>query len=143
MALSEVRTFFNSRMTEVDSDFKEWTDAFNLENIPSTFYNKAYHLSYGDILDSGLGGVIQQVSFNVVLRAGFKGYRNMSESLDDAMDLMESVVENVQEPANRLGSVLKNVKFESMNVDQSFISNDNLILITQNYNVIYFFNSGG
>jgi hypothetical protein len=138
MALSAIRTYFKDRIAAVDADFKEWTDAFNIENIPATFYDKSYHISYGQMFGDILGGKSQKATMPVILRAGFKGFRDVSASLDAALDLMQEIIEEIQDPVNRLGADIKNVKFITMNDDPGFTTNDNLILVTQNYEVTLF-----
>lgn len=142
MALSDIKTYFRAQIAEVDSAMREWTDGFNVENIPSTIYDKSYHLSFGTISGQVQSGKTQEIEVEFILRAFFKGHRNVGENVDRAVDLMQSVIENVGDPTARLGSSIKNVKFLSMTTEESFTSNDNLILVTQTYSVTKFLCSG-
>ncbi len=141
--MKDIREYFKDRFTAVDNEFREWTDAFNITNIPSTFYNKSFHIAYGEVSGGTLSGKTQQIGVPIIISCGFKGYRNVSENLDKAMDSVMSVIEETQKPQNRLGEKIKNVKFNSMRANESFDNNDNLILITQNYEVTMFLCSGG
>lgn len=135
MALSGIKTYFRSVISGVDSGIKEWTDGFNIENIPASVYDKAFHLSYGPIQGDILGAEHQGIDVEFIVRLVFKGYRDVSSGIDRAVDLAESILKAAQDPATRLGNPIKNVKFLSMTIEESFRSNDNLILVTQTYNV--------
>lgn len=143
MSLTLIKPYFRTRLYEVDSAFKEWTDGFNIGNIPANIYDKAYHIRLGGFDGGDLGGKAQFVSAPVDVRLFFKGYRNVSENIDRGLLLAEGLIAQVQDPADRLGSTLKNIKFNSMSIDESFITNDNLILILQNYIVTIILCAGG
>lgn len=139
MALSDVKTYFRAQIASANPLLREWKDGFNINNIPSTIYDKAYHLSYGQISGDELGAEHQGISVNFVVRLFFKGFRDVSSGIDVAVDVAESVIKQVQDPADRLGLEVKNVKFLDMSIEESFVSNDNLILVTQNYLVTKYF----
>ena len=138
-----VKPYFRERILSLDSKFQEWTDAFNIENIPSTILDKSYHLAFGTVDGGLLSGKTQQIECNVLVRLFFKGYRNVSENVDRGIDLSEQLIRAVQDPAERLGESIKGVKFLGMEVNEGFASNDNLIVVTQNYSVTLFLCSGG
>lgn len=143
MSLTLIKPYVRLRLGEVDTGFKEWVDYFNLDNIPSNIYDKAFHVSIGDTSGGTLNALHQQLSTSITISLFFKGYRNVSENVDRGILLAENLIEQMHEPVDRLGSTLKNFKFLSMAINESFVTNDNLIIITQNYDVTLFTCAGG
>ena len=90
MNYSQIRTYFKNQIQAVDSDFREWTDGFNFENVPSSIFDKAYHISTPTTNSSD-----EQQSFTdlieVDLGASFKGGRNVQDKIFQSLDLMRDV----------------------------------------------------
>lgn len=85
MIFSKVRTYINQSVLAVDPTFKEWDDAFNFENIPSSRFQNAFYLSYSvpsiDTNDS-----VRSHSVSADLKLFVKGFKKPQEALDNAMD---------------------------------------------------------
>ena len=45
MSLSNIKSLFRTRLE--GQSFEEWEDAFNLENIPNSSLDKAFHIQIG------------------------------------------------------------------------------------------------
>lgn len=132
--ISRVRSYINSIITDVDSDFREWKDAFNRDNIPSNIYNKAYHFIYSvpaitkeqALLDYSVSGE---------LNIHYKTDRYPQDDFDSAMNMAEEVglaISNL--PALYQFEIsqdnpIYNAQVDS--IDPTFpTSNDNRVIVT-------------
>ena len=135
MSLSQVRTYFKSRIAEIDSDFKEHKDAFNYENIGKTVYNKAYHISYGGVDSVELLDEITDDRMNVSVKLFFKGFRDTQTALDTSMDKANLIRLNAVKRVNYYGNTnIKNIIMTTL-TPEALESNDNQIIITLNFTV--------
>ena len=129
MSISQVRTYFKSRLSETDSDFREWTDGFNRENIPNNIYDKAYHIAYGSLASSALSDNFIEDNLSVSIQLFFKGYRDPAQAIDDALDKAHNFrLRCVSFPNATTGDDIKNVILTTMIPDFPE-SNDNMIII--------------
>lgn len=132
MSLTAIIPYFRKVCT--DNGLREWTDAFNVENIPSNIYDKCFHLSWGDINGESPQNIGQFINSLATIRFFMKGYKEPAKVKEDAMALGESILKDACSPARRsLVPEIKNVTFQSMRPDPVSGSNDNTIMITQNF----------
>lgn len=135
MSFKPVRTFLESRLIEVDSDFEVHDDAFSFENIGNNDFNKRYHIFYGNVATS----VDNQHTTNDVVNATvslfFRGYRNATESLDESMDIANSYRLNCLKIAPlRDQQFIKRVVCSSIQAEP-LDTNDNSIKITLQFSI--------
>lgn len=137
MSLTAVRPFIRSVANS--KGFREWTDAFNIENIPSTILNKSYHIANPTFNGVRLNQLDQEVESNVELKLIFKGYRNPADAIDTAISDSENLLKEMLKPANRVGQAgvnnIKNVVLDSIGLEQFDISNDNVVVATVNLTI--------
>ena len=133
MSLTNIKSLFRTRLE--GQSFEEWEDAFNVENIPSNILDKAFHIQIGVITGDILNGENQTLTTELVLSMMFKGFRSPSEGVDTALQDGENVIIDICDPMVRLGTNVKNVKFLNMTVDPIADTNDNSIIVRQNYEV--------
>ena len=126
--MNEIRTYFSSRIKEIDPDFKPWKDGFAFDNIPSTFINKTYHLAYQiestDHIDTS---ILDNYSISLLLF--FKGYRDVQTALDNSMTLANNIRVNIINRNNVFSSSFYNIKAVSM-IPEALESNDNSMYVT-------------
>lgn len=135
MSFKPVRTFLESRLLEVDSDFEVHEDAFSFDNIGNNDFNKRYHIFYGNVTTS----VDNQHTTNDVVNATvslfFRGYRNATESLDESMDLANEYRLNCLKIAPlRDQQFIKRVVCNSIQAEP-LDTNDNSIKITLQFSI--------
>lgn len=133
MSLTNIKTLFRTRLE--GQSFEEWQDAFNFENIPNSIVDKAFHIQIGGVTGDFLNGENQSLVTDVIIRMFFKGFRSPAEGIDTAIEDGENVILDICDPTVRLGTNIKNVKFLDMSLEPFEDTNDNLILVTQNYQV--------
>jgi hypothetical protein len=131
MSVTLVLPLFRTRMD--DLGYREWTDGFNVENIPSTIIDKSYHLEVND----GSGGVINQhvqnISMPITLRVFRNGFRDPASMRDEMLGDMEAIVCDILLPAVRLSSGIKNIVFDSFSLLPLDVSNDNSVILEMNF----------
>lgn len=124
---SQIRPYFRSKLKELG--FREWVEAFNYENIPSTILDRGFHI---DTPTGGRRGPYdqnsQEIEHDCIVRVFFKGHRNPSAAVDVAMasygDILRSCLSS-----DRLGLGVKNIYLADVNLRPYAPSNDNLVLL--------------
>jgi hypothetical protein len=126
--MENVLPFFRSHLQTLG--YREWDDAFNNENIPSSKIDKSYHLELGSVSSLGNNQIVQSVSVPVTARVYFKAFKKTSEARDLAIKSGRLIVERILLPKYRVTGFetgLKNIELESMTVEAGSLSNDNVI----------------
>ena len=133
MSFSSIRTYMRTVMSTVDSDHKEWTDGFNIENIPETIINKSWHLKFNptspQTINQNCFKIDYPITLNVFLLAGLE----VSAGIDSANVLGQSIYQECLKHSSRLGitgtSIAKviNIIPGSMSINEYSSDNDNTI----------------
>ncbi len=131
MSVTLVVPLFRTRMDGLG--YREHTDGFNIENIPSTIIDKSYHIE----VITGTGGVINQhvqgVDMPITLRVFREGFRDPAAMRDEMLGDMQSIICDILTPAVRLTSGIKNIVFDSFSLLPLDDSNDNSIILEMNF----------
>lgn len=128
LCFSEVKPFYRTVLKA--RGLKEHTDAFNIENIPETIFDKSFHILFGPFLGTKLNMHVQEASVNVQVRVFLKGFRDPANAVDQATLLGENIIRDFLAPAKRIATApIKNVTFIRMSIDPYADSNDNLVTI--------------
>lgn len=100
MSLGAIRTYFNQRITSVDSNLSEWTDAFNLENVPSTLLESKYHIGLGP--SSSASGIDFHIrdDFTVNVTLWKRGLNNVPNAVDELLDEANCIRTDIINPRN-------------------------------------------
>jgi hypothetical protein len=126
MSLTKVRPFFRNRLLGLG--FLEHEDVFNRENIPKTVIDKSFHA----LIQSFDGGPInhthQDVVVGVLVTVVFKGFRDVSETMDRAILEVECIIKDVCNIAVRTSDLL-NVVFSGADFSALNLENDNSVLV--------------
>lgn len=126
MSFITLRTYFEERMSAVDPDFREWEDAFNIENIPSTILDKSWHVRFGPFNYVGSAHTCLSFDCPVSLSVFVKGYRNPKEAVDTALNLADAIITECTSPVHRLNQAkIKNVLPRIVDVRELSTTNDN------------------
>lgn len=129
MTLGGVRAYFRARLNNLG--FKEWADGFNIANIPSTVLNNAYSLEVGTINIQMGGNNHWDFSYPVTLRVVTKGFKNVSQAIDAALDTAQTILADILQPSVRMkNDGIKLIRATSLNTAQGAPSNDNLVMLT-------------
>lgn len=138
MSLTAVRPYFRTHLDSLS--FKEWTDAFNVENIPSNLIDGSYHLQMlqGTLEKHNMTAL--EINQPLTVRLFRKGFRDPASAVDQVLTDSENILNLVLKPSNRLTGSLKNVSFSSLLIQESSDSNDNLVMLTLEFNVLVILN---
>lgn len=137
MSFAAIRPYFNARMLAVDPDFREWEDAFNVDNIPSTMFDKAWHLEFSPSTFGQANQACLTFLVPVSLKVFLKGYRSPKDAVDKALSLAESIVKEASGPSNRLNQpLIKNVLPNLVDVRKLSETNDNSVVLEISFNCL-------
>ncbi len=133
MSFSTIRPYFRTILATVDTDLKEWTDGFNIENIPQNIIHKSWHLTFNPTnpisTNQNCLSIEYPVTLNVFLQAGV----DVSSAIDSANSLGQSIYQECLDHSNRLGitatSTAKttNIVPSVMSINPYGQDNDNII----------------
>jgi hypothetical protein len=135
MTLGGVRGFFRTRLDGLG--YNEWTDGFNIENIPSTVLDKSYHLAVGPIRSGPANQMHHVFDYPIVVSLFFKGFRDPSSAIDSSLDSAQDVLNDILDPAQRLQTNgLKDIRPNGILVRPLAGSNDNTVVVEISFNVV-------
>lgn len=125
--LSSVRPYFRTALNGLR--YREWTDGFNFENIPSNVLNNSYHISTpSGGRRGGYDMQTQEIEQDVTVRIFLKGYRSPALAIDNAMTRYDDLLAAVLGPT-RLGCDIKNVYLGNMEILPLDATNDNSVIL--------------
>lgn len=117
----------------IELGFTEHKDGFNVENIPSNILDRSFHTSYGGFTGISKSQATQASDVAITLRVFFKGFKEVLDKTDQAVDACEEIIaacvtnENVLE---RMNLKITNADFESLDIEQLATTNDNSFICT-------------
>lgn len=127
MSLSNVRGYFIARLDGLG--FTEWRDGFFQENIPETILDKSFHVFLESVGGGPINHTHQDTVSSVIVRVFFRGYRDVTEAIDEAISGLETIVKDVCKVSNRTEELL-NVVFDGADFEPLNVANDNSVLLT-------------
>lgn len=133
--MDQVRPYARARMQALG--YSEWTDGFNVENIPSTILDGTFHVETG--VSRGLKNTqdSQEIEQPFIVRLFLKGHRDPAATIEAASGIQNTVVYEFLRPAHRLvGAELKNVRFDTSEIEQLAESNDNSLIVRFDFTAI-------
>lgn len=135
MSFLTLRQYFETSMLNVDSEFREWEDAFNIDNIPSTILDKSWHLRFQPFSFLRNAQTCMNFDCPVTLNVFVKGYRNPKEAVDTALILADAIIKECTKPVRRLNQpAIKNVLPNLVDVRELAQSNDNAAVLELQFN---------
>lgn len=130
MSFIDLRPYFQARMKTVDSDLREWEDAFSLDNIPSTIIDKSWHIAFDSMTYTGSAHTCHRFNSPITLSVVFKGYRYTNEGVDSALLFADAIVKECTNPVHRLNQArIKNVLPNQISIRELGPTNDNVAVL--------------
>ena len=123
---------FEAMQTKVESlGFTPWEDAFQIDNIPSTIQDGAFHVEIGAITGAPASHTTHRFSFPVVIRVIRRGFRYPSEAKSQAMIDADTVLAGLLAPSFRLSVVddVKDIVPDGIDLREFSVSNDNVVIL--------------
>ncbi len=137
--ISDVRTYLKAQLIATNSDFREWRDGFNRDNIPKSVFNKSFFISYSNSSNNLTSGQMVDDNISATVELFFKGFRDPQEAIDVAMDLAHLFKLRASDPCN-FTSGIKHVVGNSI-TPEPVVSNDNSIIITLDFSLRMIFST--
>lgn len=132
--LTSSRSYFRSRLNSLG--YKEWTDGFNVENIPKSLLDGSYHISSGSVSPTPSNHQVHEFVSDVLIRVYLKGYRDPAQAIDKAFEKAELVLGAVLLPSMRLAQdCIKDIEPGVIDVEALSASNDNSVILNMNFSV--------
>jgi hypothetical protein len=140
MSLTAVKPYFKTHLSALG--FREWLDAFNSENIPSTLLNGSFHLALPSSSAVPQNQHSLDISQSVTVTIARKGYRSSSAAVDQLLEDTQQILCRLLDPKYRVTGKLKNVLFDGSTVEALSQSNDNVALARLNFTCYIILNPG-
>jgi hypothetical protein len=134
MSITAVLPFFRARLDSLD--YTEHEDALNFENIPQTILNEKYHLEVGPILSGPANQLDHDFEYPVTVRVFLRGFVDTNSLRDDAISRAELILEEILKPSNRLGTTIKDVVPNNVEILPIAASNDNDMILQLDFTSI-------
>lgn len=134
MSLDAIRPYFRARCEAVG--LIEHENSFDINNIPDTIIDDTFHIQFNSFNGIKANQNDQELSIPVTIVFFKNGYRYSYEGIDNALIKAEALIKEVQKPANRLGTIIKNVTTGSCLIEPISQSNDSTIMVNLIFNVI-------
>ena len=135
---SNAYQYITNRISESDvKNLKEWKDAFNLANIPSSVIDRTYHIYIPSISISAQNDTLKNHNINVQLNYFRKGFRNTRtvqlEALDEAFCLIQAIINPLK--WNDPETMIYKVNCDQVSQSPIDDSNDNLMRIQMDFSL--------
>ena len=131
MSTTAVLPLFRTRLNGLG--YREWTEAFNIENNPSTILDKSYHLEINDSTSVVINQHVLTITMPLTVRIFRKGFRDNSAMRDEMLAEMESFVCDILLPNVRFGSAVKNIVFNGFSLLPLDESNDTSVVLEMSF----------
>ena len=127
MSLADVRPFYRTRFKGLG--FKEHTDAFNVDNIPSTLLDKSFHIESDDIRVGPASQRTHNIDYPVTIRIFRKGFKDPG-ALNDELDVSaDTILEDLLSPSVKHTQTIRDVVVTNIRRIPLDDSNDNAIIL--------------
>ena len=140
MSVSVVRNYFKSRITDEVSSAVEHTDAFSIENMHVSARDKMFHIIYQNDSNIETHGDRITDNISVTINMLFKGYRDTQATFDSTSDTVHNIKRRASKISNYTNGI-KRVVCDSISINPSDDSNDNILLVTMEFSVRMDFNT--
>lgn len=143
MSFKPIRTFLETQLLKIDSDFEVYDQGFENSEIGFNDFNKRYHIFYGNIQTSDANQNTTNDTVNATVTLYFKGARSATLALDDSLDIANNFRIECLKRANFTNyTFIKKVVCNSINAEPVDASNDNAIKIKLEFSVSVMFGLG-
>lgn len=146
MSISQVRTYFQERMLVVSPSRSEWTDAFNIENVPQTNLDIKYHIGFGINNSSTQNDRSVEDNLDITLTIWKRGYNDVASALDAVLDEAHCIRLDVINHSNMYSfntatgnENLQDIVLVSITPQEIDASNDNTVQVQLVFNTRLFF----
>ncbi len=127
MSFTAVRTLLRERMETLG--FEEHDQPFQPNQIGETIVDGSFHLETGSISGSAASQRVHSFDFPTILRVYKRGYVDLLTAYDDIHGVLDTVLTDLLDPAVRIGTDVKDLVPDSIDIVPISESNDNVIYL--------------
>jgi hypothetical protein len=128
MTLGDLRPFFAKLLTNLK--YKEWPQAFAVDNIPANILTNSFHVAVGHISSAPAAHLVHEFKAPVTIRLFFKGYRAPNDAKDAALTQAHVILGAILKPDVRLTQEgLKDIRPGSITPVALAHTNDNSLIL--------------
>lgn len=132
MSLINARQYFRTKLKSIG--YKEWSDPLNVENIPSTILDKAFHIEHPSIDPISINQQSLDINHRINIKTFYKGFSEPQLAMDKALTELERILQAVMPAVSRLNiSNVKNIIFQGAFPRALSQSNDNVVVLELNF----------
>lgn len=136
MAFNSIQNSYdNVREAFISLGFDEWTDAFNIENIPNSRINKAFHMNISSITPANNDFSSLTLDSSLVVNWFLKGYRTPFDAKQESTKLIEQIIVKLCNVQNRTANGVANIILSNILPQEIDISNDNIVLVEMAFTI--------
>ena len=139
MSISNIRSYFKSRIKDEIPTAVEHKDAFNIENMIVSSRDKMYHIVYQNDSNLDTNGDLVTDNISVTITMLFKGYKNTQATFDSTSNTVHNIKLRASKIANYTNGI-KRVVCDNILIEPADESNDNILQVTMQYSVRMDFN---
>lgn len=139
MSISNIRSYFVSRIKDEVPTAVEHKDAFNVENMIVSARDKTFHIIYQNDSNLDTNGDLVTDSISVTITMLFKGYKNTQSTFDSTSNTVHNIKLRASKIANYTNGI-KRVVCDNILIEPADDSNDNILQVTMQYSVRMDFN---
>ena len=137
MAISDVRTYLKSRITDENSSFYEHLDGFNANNIPTNIKTRSFFIEFQNPSNLSTEGDLIHDQITATVKLFFKGYRSVRDSIDSSMNTCHNIKRRASNMSNYSSSI-KRCTCDSVTIEP-VESNDNNMIVTMSFDIEMYF----
>lgn len=125
--ISSVRPFFRTRLEGLG--YTEHVDAVDFSNIPKTLLDDSFQMETNNITSGPANQLAHDFDYGIVIRVFKRGFGNPVEAYDEADQTIETILSDILNVSNRLGSEIKDIVPVSIDKIPLSASVDNDIIL--------------
>jgi hypothetical protein len=141
MSFAEIKPYFRAQLAAVGY-VAEHLDAVNLDNVPSVTLDRTFHILVTGSQSRSASLSDQTLGASVVVSVFYAGWQSEIEAIDTATSEAEAILKScVKISARTTGTgTLRNIEFVSHSVQPIDGTNDNIMVLTLEFNALCVFN---
>lgn len=131
-AITDLRSFINSKVEELDSSFTEFKGAFDLDNVPFQTGKQYYHVDFGEYIPGKSDKVFLDLS-SVTIRIWGQDDRDSQNVHDSTYDLAVDLRRCLGDLKNANQEFIKDVNCTGI-IPSPVGNNANAVALSLNFN---------
>lgn len=125
MSLTAIRPYFKARCEAIG--YREYAEAFNADGVGRAALDKRFMIVMGEAQPQQVSPREMTILMDVTVRLYFKTGRSTVERVETAVEDAEKLIKDAMKTTNRIGSTVRDVRFNSLSIEPTDLENDNSV----------------